>query len=86
MELEYTYFQAEDGFFVGWFDHFPEDIPQGKTLEELEEMLADMYDCLNLAKYHKRPAAQFMSGSAPWSAGRSVQDRPVRPGRSWRYG
>jgi hypothetical protein len=54
MELGYTYFEAEDGFFVGWFDDFPEDVTQGKTLEELEEMLADMYDCLNLVKYHKR--------------------------------
>jgi predicted RNase H-like HicB family nuclease len=45
MELEYTYFEAEDGFFVGWFDDFPEDVTQGKSLEELEEMLADMYEC-----------------------------------------
>jgi predicted RNase H-like HicB family nuclease len=53
MELEYTWFKAEDGFFVGWFDDFPEDVTQGRTLIELEEMLADMYECLNLAKYHK---------------------------------
>jgi predicted RNase H-like HicB family nuclease len=53
MELEYTYYKAEDGIFVGWFDDFPEDVTQGKTLEELEEMLADMYECLNLAKYRK---------------------------------
>jgi hypothetical protein len=49
MEMEYTYFEAEDGFFVGWFDKFPEDVTQGKSLEELEEMLADMYECLNLS-------------------------------------
>ncbi|MDR0639801.1 MAG: type II toxin-antitoxin system HicB family antitoxin [Spirochaetaceae bacterium] len=53
MELEYTYYKAEDGFFVGWFDDFPEDVTQGETLEELEEMLMDMYECLNLVKYHK---------------------------------
>jgi predicted RNase H-like HicB family nuclease len=53
MELEYTYYKAEDGFFVGWFDDFPEDVTQGKTIEELEEMLADMYECMNLAKYRK---------------------------------
>jgi predicted RNase H-like HicB family nuclease len=45
MEMDYTYFESEDG----WFDNFPEDVTQGKTLEELEEMLADMYECLNLA-------------------------------------
>ncbi|MCL2211423.1 MAG: type II toxin-antitoxin system HicB family antitoxin [Treponema sp.] len=52
--MNYTYFESEDGFFVGWFDNFPEDVTQGKSLEELEEMLTDMYECLNLAKYHKR--------------------------------
>jgi predicted RNase H-like HicB family nuclease len=35
------------GFFVGWFDDFPEDVTQGKSLEELEE-ISDMYECLNL--------------------------------------
>jgi predicted RNase H-like HicB family nuclease len=54
MEHSYTYFEAEDGFFVGWFDDFPEDVTQGKTLPELEKMLADLYACLNLSKYHKR--------------------------------
>ena len=54
MELDYTYFEDEAGFFVGWFDAFPEDVTQGRTLEELEAMLADIYTCLNLAKYHKR--------------------------------
>jgi predicted RNase H-like HicB family nuclease len=54
MELTYTYFESDDGFFVGWFDNFPEDVTQGKTLEELETMLVDLYECLNLSKYHKR--------------------------------
>jgi len=54
MELEYTYFESKEGFFVGWFDGFPEDVTQGRTLEELEEMLTDLYESLNLSKYHKR--------------------------------
>jgi predicted RNase H-like HicB family nuclease len=54
MEIGYTYFESEDGFFVGWFDDFPEDVTQGKSIEELEVMLADMYECLNLAKFRKR--------------------------------
>ena len=54
MEFDYTYFKSEDGFFVGWFDAFPEDVTQGRTLEELEEMLVDLYESLNLSKYHKR--------------------------------
>jgi predicted RNase H-like HicB family nuclease len=54
MTLDYTYFESDDGFFIGWFDGFPEDVTQGRTLEELERMLNDLYKCLNLAKYRKR--------------------------------
>jgi predicted RNase H-like HicB family nuclease len=54
MTFDYTYFESDDGFFVGWFDDFPEDVTQGKTLEELETMLADLYECLNLSRYRKR--------------------------------
>ena len=54
MELDYTYFESKNGFFVGWFDSFPEDVTQGRTLEELEEMLVDLYKSLNLSKFHKR--------------------------------
>ena len=54
MEMDYTYFESKDGFFVGWFDDFPDDVTQGKSLEELEEMLADLYECLELSKFHKR--------------------------------
>jgi len=53
MELSYTYYE-EDGMFIGYFDDFPEHLTQGKTLEELEKMLADLYECLELSKYHKR--------------------------------
>ena len=53
MELSYTYYE-EDGWFIGYFDDFPDHLTQGKTLEELEKMLADLYDCLELSKYHKR--------------------------------
>ena len=54
MELTYTYFEADEGGYVGYFDDFPQHVTQGETLAELEEMLADMYECLHLAKYHKR--------------------------------
>ena len=53
MELSYTYYE-EDGWFIGYFDDFPAHLTQGESLEELEKMLADLYDCLELSKYHKR--------------------------------
>lgn len=54
MEMQYTFFEADEGGYVGYFNDFPQHVTEGETLEELEEMLADMYKCLNLAKYHKR--------------------------------
>lgn len=54
MEMRYTYFEAEEGGYAGYFDDFPQHVTQGETIEELEDMLADMYICLNLAKYRKR--------------------------------
>ncbi|MDR2489793.1 MAG: type II toxin-antitoxin system HicB family antitoxin [Spirochaetaceae bacterium] len=54
MKLSYTYFEADEGGYVGYFDEFPQHVTEGETLEELEEMLTDMYECLNLKKFKKR--------------------------------
>jgi len=51
-ELEYIYFEADEGGYVGYFKDFPQHVTQGETIEELESMLLDMFECLNLAKYH----------------------------------
>jgi predicted RNase H-like HicB family nuclease len=53
MELQYTYWQEEGGWFIGYFDDFPDHPTQGETREELETMLKDLYECLELSKYHK---------------------------------
>ena len=57
MELDYTCFKADEGGFVGYFTDFPQHVTEGETIEELEEMLMDMYECLNLSKYQKRKLA-----------------------------
>jgi predicted RNase H-like HicB family nuclease len=36
--MKYTYFHSE-GWYVGFFDAYPDWWTQGKTLEELEDML-----------------------------------------------
>jgi len=46
MELDYTYFEADEGGYIGYFNDFPQHVTEGETLEELEEMLQDMYECL----------------------------------------
>ena len=57
MELDYTYFEADEGGYIGYFSDFPQHVTEGETLEELEEMLLDMYECLHLEKYRKRKLA-----------------------------
>ena len=42
-ELEYTYWQSNDGWFIGYLNIWPEHLTQGHNLSELEEMLADLY-------------------------------------------
>jgi len=57
MELEYIYFEAAEGGYIGYFTNFPQHVTQSETIEELEKMLLDMSECLNLSKYHKRKLA-----------------------------
>jgi predicted RNase H-like HicB family nuclease len=44
MELQYTYWQEKDGWFLGYLNDYPNRRTQGKNIEELEEMLADLYE------------------------------------------
>ena len=44
MELQYTYWQEKDGWFLGYLNDYPDHWTQGKTIAELEEMLADLYE------------------------------------------
>ena len=44
MELEYTYWESKDGWFVGYLNIWPDHLTQGHDLAELEEMLADLYE------------------------------------------
>jgi predicted RNase H-like HicB family nuclease len=43
MELNYTFWQEKDGWYLGFLDEYPEYWTQGKNIEELEEMLIDIY-------------------------------------------
>ena len=44
MDLEYTYWESKDGWFVGYLNIWPDHLTQGHNLAELEEMLADLYE------------------------------------------
>jgi predicted RNase H-like HicB family nuclease len=43
VEIPYTYWEAEDGWFVGFLNSYPDHLTQGHDLTELEEMLAEVY-------------------------------------------
>ena len=44
MELQYTYWQEKDGWFLGYLNDYPDHWTQGKTITELEEMLIDLFE------------------------------------------
>ena len=43
MELQYTYWEAGDGWLVGCLNDYPDQQTQGRNIAELEEMLTDVY-------------------------------------------
>jgi len=51
MSLDYTYWKDGD-WYVGHFDAYPDYETQGKTLQELEQMLISLYKDLELDKQH----------------------------------
>jgi predicted RNase H-like HicB family nuclease len=44
MEIGYAYWQEPDGFYLGYLNFWPEHWTQGKNIQELEEMLLDLYE------------------------------------------
>jgi predicted RNase H-like HicB family nuclease len=44
MELEYTYWESKDNWFVGYLNIWPDHLTQGHDIPELEEMLLDLYE------------------------------------------
>jgi len=43
MTVEYTWWEADDGWLVGCLNAYPDHLTQGHDLAELEEMLTDVY-------------------------------------------
>ena len=60
MELVYTYWEADDGWLVGYLNNYPEHMTQGHDLAELEEMLAEVYQIQQ--EEEKRLALKRKSG------------------------
>ncbi|MDR3301249.1 MAG: type II toxin-antitoxin system HicB family antitoxin [Spirochaetaceae bacterium] len=62
MELSYTYWQEPDGWLLGYFNAWPEHITQGKTVEELEFMLKDIYELMELGEEAQQKSPVLMQG------------------------
>jgi predicted RNase H-like HicB family nuclease len=60
METAYTYWEADDGWFVGYLNAYPDHLTQGRNLAEMEEMLADVYQIRQ--EEEKRLAQKRKSG------------------------
>ena len=60
MEVAYTYWEADDGWFVGYLNNYPDHLTQGHNLAELEEMLADIYQIRQ--EEEKRLSKKLKSG------------------------
>ena len=46
MSLSYTYWPADEGGFVGFWNDYPDYLTEGETIEELEFMLRDIRDAI----------------------------------------
>jgi predicted RNase H-like HicB family nuclease len=58
MELDYTYWEGEGGWLVGYLNKYPEQWTQGKDIIELEEMLIDLYDNILEEEKRKKPRVE----------------------------
>ena len=44
MSIPYTYWQEPDGYWLGYWNDYPDYWTEGKTLQELKFMLRDLRD------------------------------------------
>jgi predicted RNase H-like HicB family nuclease len=44
MKTEFTYWQENDGMFLGYLNEYPDHWTQGESLEDLKSHLLDLYN------------------------------------------
>jgi len=44
MQLSYTFWEAKEGGYIGYLNQYPDYWTQGDTVNELENMLASLYN------------------------------------------
>ncbi|MDR0910789.1 MAG: type II toxin-antitoxin system HicB family antitoxin [Spirochaetaceae bacterium] len=43
MELDYTFWEAKEGGYIGYLDEYPDYWTEGDTISELQNMLISLY-------------------------------------------
>ncbi len=63
MDTKKFIYYREDDMWIGWLEEFPDYRTQGKTLEELEENLRDIYEELTSGRIpHVHHVAELVVG------------------------
>jgi hypothetical protein len=60
MQLSYTYWNAEEGGYLGFLDKYPAWWTQGETIPGLEEMLVSSYEDFNDLMTDKNTKSNFL--------------------------
>ena len=55
MAYSYTYWQDADGWYVGYWNDYPDHSTQGRSLEELQFMLRDLRSIINEGVFNEEP-------------------------------
>lgn len=55
MTATYTYWPAEEGGFIGYWNDYPDHLTEGETLEELEFMLRDLRTFIDEGAFSEKP-------------------------------
>lgn len=55
MSIPYTYWKTDDGWYLGYWNDYPDHWTQGHDLAELEVMLRDVRDLINDGAFNDSP-------------------------------
>ena len=63
MKMAYTYFPADEGGYIGFFDKYPDAWTEGETVDELEMMLVSLYEDFNDILTDEDTKSEFLPSS-----------------------
>lgn len=55
MQLAYTYWPAEEGGYIGYWNDYPQYLTEGETLDELQYMLRDLRTFIDEGVFDEEP-------------------------------